>query len=60
MFYKVLLVWFSAISVFSASSMFQFYLHKLYNMPLLFIISVRYSVILFSLYKKQFVKTNIM
>ena len=45
--------------VFSAFSVFLFYLRKFYKIYLIIVfIDVSYSVILFSLYKNQFVKTN--
>ena len=47
-----------AFSVFSASSVFRFHLNNIYIT--IVYISVRNSVILFSLNKKQSVKTNIM
>ena len=44
----------------SASSVFQLYLDKPYNIYMIIVyMGVRYIVILFSLNKKQFVKTNI-
>ena len=45
--------------VFSAYTVFLFYLRKLYKIYIIIVfINVSYSVILFSPYKKQFVKTN--
>ena len=50
----------SAFSELSASSVFQLYLDKPYNIYMIIVyMGVRYIVILFSLNKKQFVKTNI-
>ena len=41
-------------------SVFQFNFLKLYNIYIIIVyVGVRYSVILLSLYKKQFVKTNV-
>ena len=48
----------SVFSVFSACSVFQFRLQKLYNISIIIVyVGVKYSLI--SLYKKQFVVTNI-
>ena len=45
--------------VFSAYSVFIFYVRKLYKIYMIIVfIDVSYTVILFSLYKKQFVKRN--
>ena len=50
----------SVFSVFSACSVFQFRLQKLYNISIIIVyVGVKYSLILMSLYKKQFVLTNI-
>ena len=48
------------LSVFSVCSVFRIHLQKLYKIYMIIVyIGISYSVILFSLYKKQFVKRNI-